>query len=67
MLHAAELSGEANTIALTAINTVVGEFTLFHVLPYPTVLPVVVSFNSKNVWMMSRSVKSLHSPERRVS
>lgn len=47
VLHAVELSGEVNAVALMAINTVVKEFTLFRVLPYPTVLHVVVSLTGR--------------------
>jgi len=47
VLYAEELSGEANTVALTVINTALREFTLFNVFPYPTLVCVAVCFNRK--------------------
>lgn len=61
------LSDEVNAVALTVINTVLREFTHFNGFPIPTLLRVLGFFNRKNLGMMSRSVKTLQSPEIRVS
>lgn len=67
MLYTEELSDEVNTVALTVINTVLRDFMLFNVFPYRTLLHIVVCFNGKDFGMLSRSVKTLQSPEMRVS